>query len=76
VPGIGGRQATLGEFAHPENASRRYFAAFPIPSDEVDNFGDAVNEGRAVVLYPDAGTNAQAIAAAFKAAGLRNVRSY
>jgi hypothetical protein len=76
VPGIGGRQATLGEFAHPANASRRYFAAFPIPSDEVDNFGDAVNEGRAVVLYPDAGTNAQAIAAAFKAAGLRNVRSY
>lgn len=77
VPGVvGGRQPTLGEFTHSPDPSRRYFAVFPIPSDEVDNFTDAVNQGRAVVLYPDAGTNAQAIAAAFKAAGLRNVRSY
>jgi len=33
-------------------------------------------EGRAVVLYPDAGADEQKIAAAFKAAGLQNVRSY
>ncbi|MBV8530971.1 MAG: hypothetical protein JO104_06610 [Candidatus Eremiobacteraeota bacterium] len=76
VPGIGGHQATLGEFSHSDTPSKRYFAAFDIPGDEVDNFGDAVDEGRAVVLYPDAGSNAQAIAAAFRAAGLRNVRAY
>ena len=76
VPGIGGRQATLESFRHPEGETRRYFAGFDIPSDEIENFNDAVADGRAVVLCPDAGSNAQAIAAAFKAAGLRNVRSY
>lgn len=78
VPGItsGERQATLDSFEHHEAASRRYLAGFAIPPDEVENFGDAVAEGRAVVLYLDAGSDAQAIAAAFKAAGLRNVRAY
>lgn len=75
VPGLGGRQATLDSFNRPE-PSKRYFAAFAIPDDEVDNFSDAVADGRSVVLYPDAGSNAQKIAAAFKAAGLRNVRAY
>jgi hypothetical protein len=77
VPGIGGRQATLGQFTHLASPSRRYFASYPIPDDEVDNFTDAVVDGRAVVLYPDAAdSDAQTIASAFKAAGLRNVRTY
>ncbi len=76
VPGIGGHQAPLESFARRDSAPKRYFAAFSIPADEVDNFGDAVADGRAVVLYPDAGSNAEAIAQAFRAAGLRNVRSY
>jgi hypothetical protein len=76
VPGLGGRQATLESFTHRDSPSKRYFAAFDIPADEVDNFGDAVAEGRCVVLYPDAGTGADTIAQAFRAAGLRNVRSY
>lgn len=76
VPGIGGRQATLGSFSSHGGASRRYLAGFPIPPDEVDNFDQAVAEGRAVVLYPDAGANAQTVAAAFRTAGLRNVRAY
>lgn len=77
VPGVGdGRQATLDQFQHHDDPTRRYLAGFAIPSDEVDNFGDAVAEGRAVVLYSDAGSDAQTVAAAFKAAGLRNVRAY
>ncbi len=77
VPGIGGgRPATLGPFTHRDNPSRRYFSTFPIPGDELDNFSDAVIDGRAVVLYPDAGSDAQTIASAFRAAGLRNVRTY
>jgi hypothetical protein len=76
VPGIGGRQATLEQFTHHDSPSKRFFAGYQIPSDEIDNFGDAVAEGRSVVLYPDAGSNAQTIVAAFKAAGLRNVRAY
>jgi rhodanese-related sulfurtransferase len=75
VPGIGGRQATLGSFSHRGGASR-YLAAFAIPPDEVDNFDQAVADGRAVVLYPDAGADAQAVVTAFRAAGLRNVRAY
>jgi hypothetical protein len=76
VPGLGGKQQTLDNFRHSDSPTRQYFSGFQIPDDEVDNFGDAVAEGRAVVLYPDAGAGAPTIAAAFKAAGLRNVRSY
>jgi hypothetical protein len=78
VPGLtsGGHQANLTEFNHHEHATRRYLAGFDIPDDEVENFGDAVVDGRAVVLYPDAGADAAKIAEAFHAAGLRNVRSY
>jgi hypothetical protein len=76
VPGIGGRQATLGQFRHRDATPSTVFADFPIPSDEVDNFSDAVAGGRAVVLYSGAGADAATVAAAFRAAGLRNVRSY
>lgn len=77
VPGVGdGRQARLDQFQHRDDPARAYLAGYDIPSDEVDNFGDAVAEGRAVVLYSDAGSDAQTVAAAFKAAGLRNVRAY
>jgi hypothetical protein len=77
VPGVGdGRQATLDQFGHRDDPTRAYLAGYDIPSDEVDNFGDAVAEGRAVVLYSDAGADSQSVAAAFKAAGLRNVRAY
>ncbi len=75
VPGLGGREATLESLTEPE-PSKHYFAAFAIPDDEVDNFTDAVADGRAVVLYPDAGSDAEKIVAAFRAAGLRNVRAY
>ena len=76
VPGIGGRQATLDSFSSRGGGSRGAFAAFAIPSDEVENFDQAVANGRAVVLYQDAGADAQTVVSAFRAAGLRNVRSY
>lgn len=76
VPGVGGRQASLESFTHREDPHRGYFAGFDIPIDEVDNFSDAVADGRAVVIYPNAGADSQTVAAAFRAAGLRNVRAY
>jgi rhodanese-related sulfurtransferase len=77
VPGLGGTGRTsVGDFVHRDDPTRRYLAGFDVPDDEVDNFGDAVADGRTVVLYTDAGAQADAIAAAFKAAGLRNVRAY
>jgi hypothetical protein len=76
VPGIGGRQATLGDFQHHELSAKRYLVNFAIPLDEVDNFDQAVAEGRAVVVYPNSGADTTSIVAAFRAAGLRNVRAY
>ncbi|MBV8196617.1 MAG: hypothetical protein JO263_00660 [Candidatus Eremiobacteraeota bacterium] len=77
VPGIGGgHQTTLDSFHSRGSAARHYLSAYPIPSDEVDNFDDAVANGRSVVLYPEAGADADKVASAFRAAGLRNVRSY
>ncbi len=75
VPGVGGHRTQLNSLSS-RGGARSYLAGFAIPLDEVDNFDGAVAEGRSVVLYPDAGTDAQAVAAAFRAAGLRNVRSY
>ncbi|MBV8148876.1 MAG: hypothetical protein JO092_07275 [Candidatus Eremiobacteraeota bacterium] len=74
VPGLGGRGPSLREFTHAERPN--YLTAFPIPDDEVDNFNGAIDEGRAVVVYPGAGEKADTVAAAFRAAGLRNVRLY
>ena len=74
VPGVSGRGPSLGAFMH--SAHRSYLTAFPIPFDEVDNFNGAIEEGRAVVAYPNAGDAANSVAAAFRSAGLRNVRTY
>ena len=74
---MGGRGASLGSFSHGGGAGEiSYVGGLDIPGDEADNFNSAVEEGRAVVAYPDAGDSAASVAAAFKAAGLRNVRSY
>jgi hypothetical protein len=76
VPGLTGPQPRFKAFFPEEGAAKHYLDGFPVPDDEVDNFDDAIAEGRAVVLYPDAGADEQKIAAAFRAAGLHNVRSY
>jgi hypothetical protein len=76
VPGIGGPDQWSDIFVHHGGTTEHYLSVFPIPDDEVDNFDDALAEGRVVVLYPDPGADAPKVAAAFKAAGLQNVRSY
>ncbi len=75
VPGLTG-EPRFKAFFPDEGESKHYLAGFPVPDDEVDNFDDAIADGHAVVLYPDAGADAPQIAAAFKAAGLKNVRSF
>ncbi len=77
VPGIsGGRQASLGSFSSASEPAKNYVGSLAIPDDEADNFNEAIEDGRAVVIYADAGDDAGKISAAFKSAGLRNVRSY
>lgn len=69
-----GRDRSASDFSTRETDSG-YFTNSGIPDDEVDNFNDAVNDGRAVVLF-HAADDADATAAALRAAGLRNVRVY
>lgn len=69
-----GRDASASSFA-TRPSGPGYFSNSGIPDDEVDNFNDAVNEGRAVVLYRGA-DDADATATALRTAGLRNVRVY
>jgi hypothetical protein len=78
VPGLSDHAERPGPIYSFEEGddSKHYLADYPVPDDEVENFDDAITDGRAVVLYPDAGADAQKIAAAFLAAGLHNVRSY
>lgn len=76
VPGLTGPDARFKAFFREEGVSKHYLDGFPVPDDEVENFDDAIADGRAVVLYPDAGADEQKVAAAFRAAGLQNVRSY
>jgi hypothetical protein len=78
VPGLGDRAERSGPIYSFEEGDegKHYLADYPVPDDEVENFDDAITDGRAVVLYPDAGADAPKIAAAFEAAGLHNVRSY
>jgi hypothetical protein len=78
VPGLGSHEShpRLDVFAHHGGTTQHYLAGFPVPDDEVENFDDAVADGRAVVLYPEAGPDEPKVAAAFRAAGLQNVRSY
>jgi hypothetical protein len=75
VPGIGGSGPSLGDFGR-RSASHNYLGTLGIPSDEVENFNDAVEAGRSVVAYEGTNADAATVAAAFKAAGLKNVRSY
>jgi hypothetical protein len=78
VPGLndrGDRPGPIYSFEEGEG-SDHYLATYPVPDDEVDNFDEAIVDGRCVVVYPDAGADATKIAAAFHAAGLLNVRSY
>jgi rhodanese-related sulfurtransferase len=72
---MGRSSASLGSF-NSRADSANYLSGLAIPSDEVDNFNGAIEAGRSVVAYPDAGADADKIASAFKSAGLRNVRVY
>jgi hypothetical protein len=75
VPGIQGSEVPLTSYVTP-STSKHYLDGYQIPDDEVDNYDDAIAEGRAVVVYSCDASEAATIVAAFKAAGLQHVRSY
>jgi hypothetical protein len=66
---------TVSSFAEAE-AAPDYLSGVAISDDEVDNYNEAIEEGRAVAIFQAAGGDSAAAEAAFKAAGLKNVRSF
>ncbi|HEY6325674.1 MAG TPA: hypothetical protein VIW73_04035 [Candidatus Cybelea sp.] len=77
VPGItDSREQSLTDF-EGERQFPNYLGFLAIPDDEVDNFNEAITEGRSVVAYSveSEGEGAEA-QRALRAAGLRNVERF
>jgi hypothetical protein len=75
VPGIGGRSASLSSIAGTHGDRVDYLGGFAIPADQVDNYNDAIADGRCVVIATTTG-DANALATSFRAAGLKNVHAF
>jgi hypothetical protein len=66
---------TVSSFAEAE-AAPDYLSGVAIDDDEVDNYNEAIEAGRAVAVYQATDGDAAAAESAFKAAGLKNVRVF
>lgn len=76
VPGIGGSNASLSSFGGYGEAPD-YLGGLPmIPIDQARNFNVAISEGRSLVTYKATPEEAPAVEAAFRQAGLRNVKVF
>ena len=77
VPGItDSREPSLTDFEE-QDVVPHYLGSLPIPSDEVENYDEAISEGRAVVTYPVSSDAERAqVQQALRAAGLRNVQAF
>jgi hypothetical protein len=54
----------------------RHIGMLPIPDDEIDNYSDALQDGRCVVAYDCSGGDAAAVESAFQAAGVKKVKTF
>jgi hypothetical protein len=78
VPGLTSSdrpEMTVSSFTETE-AAPDYLSSVAIPDDEVDNYNEAIEEGRAVAVCHAGDGDAVAAESAFKAAGLKNVRVF
>ncbi len=75
VPGMGGGRASLSAGSHSSVAD--YLGGLPlIPHDQAEHFNLAIAEGRALVMYKATPEEAPQVEAAFRSAGLRNVKIF
>jgi len=74
VPGISSDTRFVGYFAHPKIID--HLGDWPIPRDQVDNYNEAIEAGRAVVTYKAAPEDAPQVEQTFKDAGLKNVKTF
>jgi hypothetical protein len=76
VPGVGGSNASLSSFSG-HGGIPDYLGGLPlIPVDQAHNYNIAIAEGRALVTYKAMPDQAASVEAAFKTAGLRNVKTF
>jgi len=74
IPGISSDTRFVGYFADPHIID--HLADWPIPQDQVQNYNDAIEAGRAVVTYKAEPAEVAKAEAAFKEAGLKNVKTF
>jgi hypothetical protein len=74
VPNISSDNRYIGFFAEPHIID--HLADYAIPQDQVQNYNDAIEAGRSVVLYKAEPAEAPAVEQQFKDAGLKNVKTF
>lgn len=74
IPNISSDNRYIGFFAEPHIID--HLADYAIPQDEVQNYNDAIEEGRSVVVYKAEPSEAPKVEQSFKDAGLKNVKTF
>lgn len=74
VPNISSDTRYIGFFAEPHIID--HLADYAIPADQVQNYNDAIEAGRSVVLYKAEPSESPAVEQTFKDAGLKNVKTF
>ncbi len=74
VPNISSDNRYIGFFAEPHIID--HLSQYAIPQDQVQNYNDAIEEGRSVVVYKADSGEAPDVAQTFKDAGLKNVKTF
>lgn len=74
VPNISSDSRYVGFFAEPHIIN--HLADYAIPQDQVQNYNDAIEAGRSVVVYKAEPTEASTVEQTFKDAGLKNVKTF
>lgn len=74
VPNISEDPRYIGFFAEPHIID--HLAEYAIPEDQVQNYNDAIDAGRSVVLYKAEPHEAPGVEQTFKDAGLKNVKTF
>ncbi len=74
VPNISADSRYIGFFAEPHIID--HLADYAIPQDQVQNYNDAIEMGRSVVVYKAEPHEAADVEQTFKDAGLKNVKTF
>jgi len=74
VPNISADNRYIGFFAEPHIIDHLF--QYAIPEDQVQNYNDAIEAGRSVVVYKATPGEAPEIEQTFKDAGLKNVKTF